>query len=136
MSLQITPVVAFGVALFLSVLVATGAWVALDARARGSNYPGVWGVFAPFSGIVLAYYLLWWRRGRSRARPPSRPERTAATVVVAGIGGMIVGSLVSPPDPTSQLTVWPAAFACCLPVGFWLVERRFDAAGDEYPDRE
>jgi len=134
-SLQITPVVAFGFALFLSVLAATGAWVSFDARARGSNYPAVWGVFAPVSGIVLAYYLLWWRRGRSRARPPSRWERSAAAVAVAGVGGMILGSLVSPPDPAAQLTVWPVAFACCLPVAYWVVEKRFEGGEIEYPGR-
>jgi len=93
-SLQLTPVVAFGAGLFASVLLATGVWVSADARARGSRHPVVWGVFAPISGIVLGYYLLWWRRGRPREYPPSRPERAAATVVVAGIGGMIAGSLV------------------------------------------
>ena len=115
MSLQLTPVAAFGAALFAFVLLATGVWVNSDARARGSSYPAVWGVFAPLSGIVLGYYLLWWRRGRPRERPPDRVERAAATAVVAGLGGLVVGSLVSAPDPTSQLTVWPVAFACCLP---------------------
>ena len=128
MSLQLTPVVAFGAVLFAFVLLATGVWVNSDARARGSSHPTVWGVFAPLSGIVLAYYL-WWRRGRSREYPPSRLERNTATVVVAGIGGLIAGSLVSPPDPTSQLTVWPVAFAGCLPVAYWLVRARFDTEG-------
>jgi uncharacterized membrane protein HdeD (DUF308 family) len=134
-SLQPALVVAFGAALFAVVLLATGVWVDADARARGSSHPVVWGVFAPLSGIVLTYYLLWWRRGRSREWPPSRSERAAATVVVAGIGGLIAGSLVSPPDPASQLAVWPVAFACCLPLAYWLVRRRLDAVGDEYPGR-
>ena len=121
---SLTPVVAFGTALFLFVLMATGVWANFDAHARGSDYPTFWGVFAPLSGIVLFYYLLWWRRGRSREYPPSRWEQSAAAVGLAGIGGMIVGSLVSPPDPVSQLTVWPVAFACCLPVAYWLVGRR------------
>ncbi|OYR73146.1 hypothetical protein DJ71_19770 [Halorubrum sp. E3] len=125
MSLQLTPAVAFGFALFLAVLAATGAWVTLDARARGSAHPVAWGVLAPVSGIAIACYLLWWRRGRPRESPPSRRERTAATVTVAGVGGLVAGSLVSPPDPASQLTVWPIAFACCLPVAYWVVRRRF-----------
>ncbi|OYR42757.1 hypothetical protein DJ82_01715 [Halorubrum sp. Ib24] len=129
MSLPFSPAVAFGMALFLFVLLATGVWVNFDAHARGSDYPTVWAVFAPLSGIVLAYYLLWWRRGRPRERPPGRVERAAVTVAVAGIGGMIAGSLVSPPDPAAQLTVWPIAFACCLPVAYWVVRRRFGAAG-------
>ena len=126
----LTPAVAFGATLVLFVWVATGAWVNFDAHAHGSNRPGLWGVFAPVSGIVLFYYLLWWRRGRSREYPPSRWERATAIVVVAGLVGLVVGSLVSPPDPASQLTVWPVAFACCLPVAYWVVERRFDPTGD------
>ncbi|WP_066412900.1 hypothetical protein [Halorubrum aethiopicum] len=128
MSLQLTPVAAVGAALVLFVWAASGVWVNFDAHARGSDYPAVWGIFAPLSGVVLFYYLLWWRRGRPRQWPPSRSERAAATVVVAGIGGLIAGSLVSPPDPASQLTVWPVTFACCLPVAYWLVRRRLDAA--------
>jgi len=122
---RLTPLAAFGAALFAFVLLALGAWVRFDARARGSDYPTVWGVVSPLSGIVLFYYLSWWRRGRPRERPPGRAERAAATVVVAGLGGLVAGSLVSPPDPTSQLTVWPVAFACCLPVVYWLVRTRF-----------
>ena len=135
MPLQLTPLVAVGVLCFLLVWIAIGAWVNFDAHARGSDHPGFWGVLAPVSGIVLAYYLLWWRRGRSRRYPPSRWERATAIVAVAGLGGLAVGSLVSPPDPISQLTVWPVAFAGCLPVAYWAVRRRFGASGSEYAGR-
>ncbi|CDK40261.1 hypothetical protein [Halorubrum sp. AJ67] len=119
----LTPAVAFGAALVLFVWAAIGLWVNFDARARRSAHPAFWGVLAPLSGIILFYYLLWWRRGRPREWPPGRVERVTATVVVAGIGGLAVGSLVSPPDPASQLTTWPIAFAGCLPVAYWLVRR-------------
>jgi uncharacterized membrane protein HdeD (DUF308 family) len=128
-SLLLTPVVAFGVILFLFVLLATGVWVNFDAHARGSAYPAFWGVITPLSGIVLLYYLLWWRRGRSRRYPPSRWERSAAAVVVAGLGGLIASAVLSPPDPVTQMTVWPVAFACCLPVAYWLVTKRFGTTG-------
>ena len=131
----LTPAVAFGAALVLFVWVAIGAWVNFDAHARGSDHPGIWGVLAPLSGVVLAYYLLWWRRGRARRYPPSRWERAAAVVVLAGVGGLVAGSLVSPPDPISQLTVWPVAFAGCLPVAYWVVRRRFGASESEHAGR-
>ena len=135
MSLQLTPVAAFGAALVLFVWVAIGAWVNFDAHARGSDHPGFWGVLAPVSGIVLLYYLLWWRRGRSHRYPASKWERATAIVVVAGLGGLAVGSLVSPPDPISQLTTWPVAFVGCLPVAYWVVRRQFGASGTEYAAR-
>jgi len=134
-SLLFPPVVAFGMILFLFVLMSTGVWVNFDAHAHGSDYPAFWGVFAPISGIVLLYYLLWWRRGRSREYPPSRWERGAAAVTVAGLGGLIVGSLVSPPDPVAQMTVWPIAFAACLPVAYWLVWARFSATEGQSTDQ-
>jgi len=62
-------------------------------------------------------------------------ERVTATVVVAGLGGLALGSLVSPPDPASQLTTWPVAFVGCLPVAYWVVRRRFGAGGSEYAAR-
>ncbi|QKG92692.1 hypothetical protein EXE43_04140 [Halorubrum sp. SS5] len=129
MSLQLTPAVAVGVLCFLLVWVAIGAWVNFDSHARGSDHPGFWGVLAPVSGIVLLYYMLWWRRGRSRRYPASRWEEATAIVAVAGPAGLVVGSLVSPPDPISQLTVWPVAFAGCLPVAYLMVRRRFDTTG-------
>jgi len=131
-SLLFTPVVAFGMILFLFVLMATGVWVNFDAHARESDYPAFWGIVATVSGVVFLYYLLWWRRGRSREYPPSRWERSTAVVAVAGVGGLVAGSLVSPPDPIAQMTVWPFAFACCLPVAYWLARRRFDASAGEY----
>ena len=119
----LTPAVALGAALALFVWLASGVWVNFDSHARGSDHPGLWGVLAPLSGVVLFFYLLWWRRGRSREYPPSRWERSAATVTVAGVGGLVAGSLVSPPDPISQLTVWPIAFAGCLPAAYRAVRR-------------
>ncbi|ELZ47593.1 hypothetical protein C463_02476 [Halorubrum californiense DSM 19288] len=119
--------VTVSVALLLFVWVAIGMWVNFDAYARGSDRPGFWGVLAPVSGVVLCYYLLWWRRGRPRRYPPSRWERATAAVAVAGLGGFVAGAVFSPPDPISQLIFWPVAFACCLPVAYWLVRRRFGA---------
>ena len=75
----LTPAVAFGAALVLFVWVAVGAWVTFDAHARGSDHLGLWGVLAPVSGIVLAYYLLWWRPERSRWHGGSEPPLSSSS---------------------------------------------------------
>ncbi|MFC5278401.1 hypothetical protein ACFPM1_06445 [Halorubrum rubrum] len=114
-------VVAFGALLFPVVWVATGAWVVLDARARGSARPLLWGLLAPLSGILLVYYLLWWRRGTDREAEPSRWEHRAAVVALAGFGGLIGTVVASPADPIAQMLAWPVVFVCCLPVAHRLL---------------
>ncbi|GAA0517624.1 hypothetical protein SAMN04488066_11094 [Halorubrum aquaticum] len=114
-------VITFGALLFPVVWVATGAWVVLDARARGSAHPFLWGVLAPLSGILLLYYMLWWRRGHAREADPSRWERRAAVVALAGFGGLIGSIAASPADPVVQMLAWPVVFVCCLPVASRLI---------------
>ncbi|MCU4716688.1 hypothetical protein [Halapricum hydrolyticum] len=113
-----------GLLLFFAVLIAVGTWVALDARAHDSSHPILWAVFASIPpGVILLYYAFWWRRHRDRTRPRSRRERYAAAVAVAGLGGFVIASLVAPPDPLTQLLVWPIVFAGSLPVAYWLLGR-------------
>ncbi|GGN22200.1 hypothetical protein [Halarchaeum nitratireducens] len=113
-----------GTILLLIVFIAVSVWVALDARARGNPHPLFWAVFAPLSGVLLLYYVGWWRRKHDRERSPSRREQYAAVVAVAGVGGFLVSAVVLPPDPVSQMLFWPVAFVACLPVAYWLIVRR------------
>lgn len=122
-------VVAFSTGPFVLLGVAVGGWVALDARSRGSDHPLFWGVFAPLSGVLLLYYVLWVRRQHDREQPRSRWERYAAVVAVAGLGGLVVAAVVLPPDPVSQMLFWPVAFAGCLPVAYWVLIARGESAG-------
>jgi len=114
--------VPLGLFLFFAVLIAVGTWVALDARAHDSSHPILCALFASIPpGTVLLYYALWWRRRRDRTRPQSRRERYVGSVAVAGIGGFSITSLVAPPDPLTQLLVWPVVFAGSLPAAYWLI---------------
>ena len=107
----------------LVVPVAVAVWTWYDADARGSSAPLVWAVFAPLSGVLLAYYLLWWRRKRERDRPRSVGERRAAVAALGSAGGVVASAVAAPPDPFAQLLALPVAVAVCLLVARWVVDR-------------
>ncbi|ESP88880.1 DUF7534 family protein [Candidatus Halobonum tyrrellensis] len=99
-------------------------WVSRDAAARGSSSPSLWGAFTAVSGVVGLYYLLVYAPRNERSVPPSRGERAAATVVVADVGAMLVGALLAPPDPFTQLVWWLPSVVLLLPVAYPLVYRQ------------
>lgn len=103
--------------LLVIVWMAFTVWIVRDAR--GSAHPFLWAVCAPLGGIL--YYVFWWRRHHDRTDPRSRREYYAQVVAVAGIGGVAISAVVSPPDPIAQLVVWPITFTCCLPVAYLLI---------------
>ncbi|EMA29282.1 DUF7534 family protein [Haloarcula japonica] len=110
----------------LSVLVwattvgSIGLWTYRDARARESGSPVVWAIGIVFALFILPYYL--YRRG-TRAHPPERLDHGLMTLASAGVGAFVVGAVLGPPDPVTQLYYLPAAFAGLLPVAYLLVYR-------------
>jgi len=122
----LTPVAAFGAALVLFVWAAIGVWVNFDARSREppSRYLGCVRATIRDRAVLLRVLVALRTPARvaagtggkgHRRHRRRRPRRTGRR------------DLISPPDPTSQLTVWPVAFAGCLPVAYWLVRARLGA---------
>ncbi|MFD1586189.1 hypothetical protein ACFR9U_04290 [Halorientalis brevis] len=101
-------------ALWLSMAVSLASWVAADAAARGSAQPRTWAVAAVFTPIGLPYYLYKRRQLSPRSRPPTHRERWAATWASAGVVSFLIGALVSPPDPSTQILTWTGLFPICL----------------------
>ena len=113
----------FGLLWLGAVWITVGVWIVLDARARGSQYPELWAVSALVTGVALGYYLLIWRRTHDRERPRSRRERYILIIALAGLCGQILTTIVAPPDPITQLLLWPIAFVCCLPFAYFVTDR-------------
>lgn len=118
--------IALSTGLVLSAMVSLAGWVSLDARARGSDRPGVWAVLTlpPLSLIGLPWYLFYGRaRLGERTASPARLERLIGTWTTAALGALLLGTLVSPPDPLTQTRYIPVAFLVTLPVGYLVVYR-------------
>ncbi|RKD97638.1 hypothetical protein [Halopiger aswanensis] len=100
--------------------------IAADANARGAN-GSIWGLFAfVFSPIAVPVYLLHRRELPRRTDSPGRLERIAGSIGVGVATAVIVGGIVSPPDPYSLILYAgplivlfvPLAFVCCYEPGW------------------
>ena len=97
-------------------------WTHRDAIAHGVERPSLWvlAVLAVPFGIVL--YLVV-RRGWERERPRTDGVRAAETALLAILGALVVGPLVTPPDPFTQAVAWPALALALLPIAYLLYYR-------------
>ena len=105
-------------------LVSFSYWLRLDATARGSSSPLYWAILGPILWPVALYYLLIVRPSNERRHPPTRWQGLAGIVTISSIGGMILGSILSPPDPFTQALYTPVCFVVLLLVTYLLVYRR------------
>ncbi|CQR50208.1 MULTISPECIES: hypothetical protein [Haloferax] len=105
------------------VLVATSLWVSQNAAARGHGFPNLLGALVAFVPVGLVAYLLFFVSGSSRRRPPSRTERAALAVMLAGVASY-AGAFTLPPDPFTQGRWLIVAFVALLPVAYVVVYRR------------
>lgn len=111
---------------FLAVQVSLLAWVYRDARARGTDRPWHWTTLAtPPLGVVGLPWYLYRRHGHlpDRIEPPARLDRLLATVVSAGLVAILLGPVLSPPDPFSQIVWLSVGFVALLPPAYVLVYR-------------
>lgn len=120
-------VLAAGILVFLlTVQVSLMVWVYRDARARGSDRPGYWTALTipPIGVLGFPRYLHHrHRRLGDRAKPPTRLGRLLATVASAGLAAMLLGTVLTPPDPYSQITWLSVGFLALLPPAYVLVYR-------------
>ncbi|EMA04029.1 hypothetical protein C439_03688 [Haloferax mediterranei ATCC 33500] len=106
------------------VLVATSLWISRNAAARGHNFLNVLGAITAFVPIGLVAYLLLFASNNPRRHPPTRTERGALTVLLAGAASYLVGATTLPPDPYTQGIWLIGAFFGLLPVSYLVVYRR------------
>jgi fluoride ion exporter CrcB/FEX len=99
-----------------------GYWVYRDASAHGYRFPIVLVpvvLFAPF-GLLLYLYR---RRGWERERSKTAWDRRVETVIVAVLAAFVIGALVTPPDPFSQIRALPVFTLAALPLSYLIVYR-------------
>ena len=99
-----------------------GYWIYRDATAHGHQFPillVLLALFAPF-GLLLYLYT---RRGWERERPKTAWDRRVETLVASVLGAFVVGPIVTPPDPFTQILSLPVLTAALLPVAYLLVYR-------------
>jgi len=101
------------------LVLAVGYWVYRDAALRGSTHPLGWAI-ASVVGFQIApvIYLLSRRRIGPRSEPPSRFDRTLAATSVGITGVFVIGALVTPPDPFSQVAFATPAVLVAIPAAY------------------
>jgi hypothetical protein len=105
---------------FLGTGVLLGYWTYLDARARDSDSAIMLGIAVGVVGWLVFPYLYF--RGE-RVHPKTRRERIVATVVVANVVAVLIGTMVGPPDPFSGPLYVLGALVVTLPLAYLVVYR-------------
>ncbi|WP_410764891.1 hypothetical protein [Haloferax sp. DFSO60] len=106
------------------VVVSTSMWVSQNAKARGYRFPNVLGVILALVPIGLLAYLISFAPSTHRESPPTRAERGALTVMLAGVAAYLVGTVGLPPDPYTQGAGLTLTYICLLPISHLVVYRR------------
>ncbi len=105
-------------------LVSFSYWLRWDATARGSSSSLYWAILGPIVWPVALYYLLVVRPSNERRYPPTRRQGLAGIVSISSIGAMVLGSILAPPDPFTQVLYTPACFVILLLLTYFLIYRR------------
>ncbi|WP_256393397.1 hypothetical protein [Natronoarchaeum rubrum] len=107
------------VVLILGLILAAGYWVYRDAALRGSTNPLGWAIASVVGfQFVPIIYLYYRERIGPRSEPPSRFDRTLNATVVGIVVVFIVGALVTPPDPFSQVAFATPAVLVAIPAAY------------------
>jgi sec-independent protein translocase protein TatC len=122
---------ALTVVIFLGHLVALGQWARAEANARDESVLGTFVMFAAGYGLV---YYVWIRYVRndweSRTEPADRRERLCTAYSLAVLVAFVVGALLTPPDPVTQVLALPGLFAVSFVLSYpFVVQRAVGGSG-------
>ena len=121
-SLPITIAFVLVAGIALLGLVSAAVWTYLDAKARDDSWAILWVIGVVLAFPVLLIYLLVRNRLGERSHPPDRSQRVALVLLLGCLGTFVGGSMLSPPDPVSQLSTVVVLFPVVL-AAVWLAER-------------
>jgi len=124
------PLLLVGGIVWCLIAVSIALWIARDASARGSDRPRIWAIASVTTPIGLPYY--FYQRfvgdGISDDRPPATGrERWIQTLGIASLGAVLVGTMLAPPDPVSQVWYMASTYVAGAPLAALVVfgrERR------------
>lgn len=106
-------------------LVALGYWTRAEASARDGSVLGTFMMLA--TGIGLVNYV-WTRYVRNdwepRTEPADRRERVVTAYSLAVLLAFVVGAILTPPDPITQVLAFPPLFGASFVVSFLFVTQR------------
>lgn len=127
-SLVATPLVS--AALALTVLLLVGNFVSLGYWARAEALARDGSVLRTFLMLMSGYglvYFVWVRYVRNnweaRSRPADRSERMVTAYSAAVLLAFVVGAVVTPPDPLTQVLAFPVLFGGSFVLSALLVMR-------------
>lgn len=122
--------------LFMAVVgIVVGRWVYQDAKSRGSSWAWQWGVgiavlLIPVAPglLALATYILTRgnkiRNGEKQSTQPQNQRRefilTLGSLVILAL---FIGTIVSPPDPLTQIYYMLPLTLLSVVLAYWLVYR-------------
>ncbi|GAA0673044.1 hypothetical protein ACFQDG_04715 [Natronoarchaeum mannanilyticum] len=118
------------VVLIAGLILAVGYWVYRDAAFRESTNPLGWAIASVvgFQIVPVIYTLVRGRIG-PRREPPSRFDRTLSAAAVGIAATFVIGALVTPPDPFSQVAFATPAVLVVIPAAYAYATYRDRTAG-------
>lgn len=126
---------ALTVVIFVGNLFALGYWARAEATARDGSVLGTFMYLA--TGIGLVNYV-WVRYVQNnwepRTQPADRRERLVTAYSMALLLAFVVGALVTPPDPFTQVLALPPLFAGSFAISYLFVMRESVSKSDDTAD--
>jgi len=126
---------ALTVVIFAGNLFALGYWARAEATARDESVLGTFMYLA--TGIGLVNYV-WVRYVQNnwepRTQPANRRERLVTAYSMALLLAFVVGALVTPPDPFTQVLALPPLFTGSFVISYLFVMRESVSKSDDTAD--
>jgi sec-independent protein translocase protein TatC len=124
---------ALTVAILVGNLFALSYWARAEATARDGSVLRTFVMLTTGYGLVHYVWVRYVRNDwESRTQPADRRERLVTAYSLGVLIAFVVGALVTPPDPVTQVLALPPLFVGSFVVSYLFV-RRGSIGGSEEP---
>lgn len=126
---------ALTVVIFVGNLFALGYWARAEATARDRSVLGTFMYLATGIGLVNCVWVRYVQNNwEPRTQPADRRERLVTAYSMALLLAFVVGALVTPPDPFTQVLALPPLFAGSFVISYLFVMRESISKSDDTAD--